>query len=234
MQIANMIINLILTATVLAYVCWKVHSRGKFPLHYDAGTPPKFFITGDKHQDFYSVRRFCRDMKTRRKDVLIILSDAGFNCENFWDDRLKNRMSKLNITLFCVQGKKEKRPRNVGAYRVRSFCGGKVYYEPKYPNIFFAIDGEVYTFEGKKYMAVGGAHSADKIRRLEEGQLFWKDAMPDDATKAKVEERLGKLEQLLDYELWYWGHYHTGKQIDKVSRMCDGIRPLHMRLFGEE
>ena len=262
--------------------------------YYDDGSPAKFFITGDKHRHFDRVKKFCREMNTRRKDVLIILGDAGFNYyDDKRDDDLKKEISALNITLFCLHGNKENRPQNVGTYGIRSFCGGKVYYEPKYPNIYFAIDGEIYTFEGKKYMVVGGAHSVDKMRCLEEGSPFWYDEMPDDAVKATVELNLqneakkiygmmthtcpidylptemfmstrqnasikrkprkakskklfkpdidrsteiwlGELEKKLDYEVWFCGHYHVDKQIDKVQMMWRDIRPLHMQLFGDE
>lgn len=66
----------------------------------------------------------------------------------------------------------------MGTYGIRSFCGGKVYYEPKYPNIYFAIDGEIYTFEGKRYMVVVGAHSDGKMQLLEENKPFFADEMP--------------------------------------------------------
>ena len=71
-------------------------------------------------------------------------------CGDRRDDELKAEVSRLPITLFCLHGNKGNRPQNVGTYGVRNFCGGKVYYEPKYPHIYFAIDGEIYTFEGKK------------------------------------------------------------------------------------
>ena len=262
--------------------------------YYDDGSPAKFFITGDKHRNFDKVKEFCREMNTRRKDVLIILGDAGFNFyDDKRDDALKKDISQLNITLFCLHGNKENRPWNVGTYGIRSFCGGKVYYEPKYPNIYFAIDGEIYTFEGKKYMVVGGAHSVDKMRCLEEGTPFWFDEMPDDTIKKKVEiglqnqennifgmmthtcpidylptemfmstrqnasikrkprkakskklfkpdiDRsteiwLSELEKKLDYEVWFCGHYHIDKQIDKIQMMYHDIRPLHMQLLGKE
>lgn len=256
---------------------------------YDDGSPPKFFITGDKHRRFDKVKKFCQEMNTRRKDVLIILGDAGFNYyDDKRDDELKKEISQLNITLFCLHGNKENRPRNIGTYGIRSFCGGKVYYEPKYPNIYFAIDGEIYTFEGKKYMVVGGAHSVDKMRCLEEGAPFWHDEMPDDTTKKTVESHLqregntiygmmthtcpvnylptemfvstrqnadikrksrkakikktfkpdidrsteiwlGELEKELDYKVWFCGHYHIDKEIDKIQMMYHNIRPLHIQ-----
>lgn len=257
-------------------------------LYYDDGTPGKYFITGDKHRDFRYVKKFCRHMNTRRKDVLIILGDTGFNYyEDARDDKLKKEISELNITLFCLHGNKEKRPQNISTYGIRDFCGGKVYYEPKYPNIYFAIDGEIYTFEGKKYMVVGGAHSVDKMRCLQEHKPFWEDEMPDDGIKSKVEDKLllennkiygimthtcpvdylpremfisthqntaikrkprkvkskkifkpdidrsteewlNKLEKQLDYKVWYCGHYHIDKQIDKIYMMFHEIKPLHM------
>ncbi len=292
------ITNIVLTAVlgclfveilVLFYVIIKnTFKKKEIVSYYDDGSPAKYFITGDKHGNFSRVKSFCRDVSTRRKDVLIILGDAGFNYyDDERDDKLKSEVSALNITLFCLHGNKENRPQNIATYGIRSFCGGKVYYEPKYPNILFAVDGEVYTFEGRKYMVVGGAHSVDKLRCLRENIPFWDDEMPDDEVKKRVEERLelenntiygmlthtcpidylptemfvstrqnatikrkprkakskkmfkpdidrsteiwlGKLEKKIDYKVWFCGHYHIDKQIDKIQMMCYEIRPLHM------
>lgn len=259
----------------------------KLAHYYDDGAAPKFYITGDKHRNYKIVKMFCHELKTKRNDVLIILGDAGFNYyEDKRDDKLKEEISKLNITLFCLHGNKENRPQNIGTYGIRSFCGGKVYYEPQYPNIYFAIDGEIYTFEGQNYMVVGGAHSVDRLRCLEKGYPFWEDEMPDDNIKLRVEEALNnenneifgvmthtcplkylptemfmstqrnaaikckpskkkskkfykldinrsteewldKLEEKLNYTVWYCGHYHVDKEIDKIIMMSNKIRPLH-------
>lgn len=166
----------------------------KQPVNYCYDNRPnRFFITGDKHRNFDSVKQFCSDMRTTRNDVLIVLGDAGFNYyDDKRDDALKDEISLLNLTLFCLQGNKECRPENVGTYGIKNFCGGKVYYEPKYPKILFAIDGEIYDFEGKKYMVVGGAHSVDKNKCLQKNLPYWFDEMPSEETKRKVEERLSE------------------------------------------
>ena len=154
--------------------------------------PARYFITGDKHRHFERLIHFCKDNHLRKKDVIIILGDAGFNYYGDQrDDKLKAQFSKVNVTLLCLHGNKEKRPENIPSYGVRMFCGGMVYYEPKYPNIFFAKDGEVYNFNGKEFMAIGGAHSVDKIRCLNEGLPYWDDEMPSDEVKAFVERQLG-------------------------------------------
>lgn len=281
-------ILIVSTLELFYLIIRQVYKKESVISYYDDGSPPKFFITGDKHRDFSRIKSFCNDTKTRRKDVLIILGDAGFNYYgDKKDDVLKAEISNLNITLFCLHGNKENRPKNVGTYGIRSFCGGKVYYEPKYPNIYFAIDGETYNFEGKKYMVVGGAHSVDKIRCIKEDLPYWDDEMPDEETKEKVEAGLGEekyqiygmlthtcpidylptemfmstrqnsiikrkphkakskklfkpdidrsteiwlgeLEKKLDYKIWFCGHYHIDKQIDKIQMMYKEIRPLHM------
>ena len=259
--------------------------------YYDDGSPARFFITGDKHRDFSRIKQFCVDMNTRKKDVLIILGDVGFN---YYGDRrdsdLKREISELNITLFCLHGNKENRPHNIKTYGVRNFCGGKVYCEAQYPNIYFAIDGEIYKFEGKKYITVGGAHSIDKLRCIEEGKPYWEDEMPDDKIKFIVEHRLqeeknqvygvlthtcpmdyipmemfmsnkiinktkfklpsikikkkeftpdidrsteiwlSEIEKTIKYKIWFCGHYHVDKQIDKINMLYNDIRPLHMPL----
>lgn len=152
---------------------------------------PKFFVTGDKHRNFDSLIKFCKKNKLRYNDTIVVLGDAGFNYYgDKRDDKLKAKISKIPVTLLCLHGNKENRPQNIATYGIRTFCGGTVYYEPKYPNIFFAIDGEIYDFNGKKFMTIGGAHSVDKIRCIEEGLPFWDDEMPSNEVKNEVENKL--------------------------------------------
>ena len=56
---------------------------------------------------------------------------------------------------------------------------------------------------------------------------------PDERAKA-LALAIGKIEKELNYEVWYCGHYHIDKQIDKINMMCHEIRPLHMQLVGDE
>lgn len=162
-------------------------------------SPPKFYITGDKHRCFDELIEFCKRNKLRRKDVIVILGDSGFNYYgDERDEQLKKQLSAIDVTLFCIHGNKENRPENIPTYGVQTFCGGIVYYEPKYPNIFFAKDGEIYSFNGKKFMAIGGAHSVDKIKCIEEKLPFWNDEMPNFETKQRVASQLELLGNKVD------------------------------------
>ena len=153
--------------------------------------PPKYYITGDKHRHFKKLIEFCKTNNLRRKDVIVILGDAGFNYYgDKRDEKLKKQLSEVNVTLFCIYGNKEKRPETIATYGIQTFCGGIAYYEPGYPNLLFAKDGEVYDFNGKQFMTIGGAHSVDKLRCLEEGLPFFEDEMPSAELRSEIERTL--------------------------------------------
>jgi 3-oxoacid CoA-transferase subunit A len=224
------------------------------------------YITGDTHRNFSRVEFFCRQFETTVKDVMIILGDAGINNYGEEKDRqLKQILSRLPLTLFCIHGNHEQRPQSIVEYTESIWRGGVVFMEPEYPNLLFAKDGEVFDFDGRKCIVIGGAYSVDKFFRLARGWNWWEDEQPSDEIKAQVEKRLekenwrvevvlshtcplkyeptevflsgidqstvdksteewlGSIEQHLQYEEWYCGHYHTSKKVDKLLFMYKDI-----------
>lgn len=161
---------------------------------------PRIFITGDKHRSFKELIRFCRKRNTTRDDTIIILGDACFNY--FGDDRddaLKQKLSRVQVTLFCIQGNKENRPQNIVTYRPREYRGGVVYYEEAYPNLLFAMDGEVYDFDGRQAIVIGGSHSVDKLHRLEHAMPYWFDEEPSEAVRRQFEKGMEQRNWEIDY-----------------------------------
>lgn len=224
------------------------------------------YITGDKHADFSEVFDFCYDKKTSLDDVLIVLGDAGINYyANYKDYYLKNSLLQYPITFFCIHGNHEERPENIKTYKTKKFHEGIVYYEKDYPNILFAKDGEIYNFNNKNVLVIGGAYSVDKYIRLARGYNWYESEQPSDEVKNKVKDVLSKrdnkidvilshtcpykylpremfldgidqskvdnsteyfldeIENNTDYKLWYCGHYHTDKEIDKIIFMFNKI-----------
>jgi 3-oxoacid CoA-transferase subunit A len=124
------------------------------------------FITGDTHRDFRLVDAFCNTVQTTKGDVLMILGDAGINYLGGEEDRrLKRLLAELPVTLFCIHGNHEQRPETLG-YTETARYGGTAYWEPDFPDLLFAKDGEIYGFDGKLCIAIGGAYSIDKSIRL--------------------------------------------------------------------
>jgi len=148
------------------------------------------YITGDTHRDFSRVEAFCNRFNTTKDDTLIILGDAGINYFGGQKDHnFKKLLDKLPITLFCIHGNHERRPETLG-YKETEWKGGTVYFEPDFPSLLFAKDGEVYEIDGKRCVAIGGAYSVDKAYRLARNWGWWPDEQPSATIKEHVEQRL--------------------------------------------
>ena len=162
------------------------------------------YLTGDCHRDFSKIELFCKNNKASlsREDVMIILGDAGINYAlDKWDIILKEKLAKLPITLLCVHGNHEERPYLIDSYEELEWHGGIVYYEKEYPDILFAKDGEIYDFDGKKVIAIGGAYSVDKEFRLLTGRPWFESEQPSNEIREYVEEQLAKNNWKVDYVL---------------------------------
>lgn len=157
-------------------------------------------LTGDTHGNFERIEEFCAEYDTALDDVMVILGDAGGNY--FLDERdveKRERLRRLPITLFCVHGNHEERPEELPGYKELIWHNGVVLYEPDYPNILFAQDGEVYDFGGKRALVIGGAYSVDKYYRLANHLPWFSSEQPDEATKTRVEEKLEMLGWRVNY-----------------------------------
>ena len=230
------------------------------------------YITGDCHGDFQKVEVFCRRMQTTIEDCMIILGDAGINyCMDHRDTERKKYLAGLPITVFCVYGNHEERPSNISSYRKKKWKNGTVYFEPEYPNLIFAKDGEIYEFSGKKVLVIGGAGSPDKAYRMMAGLPWFEDEQPNESIKNYTEQQIADsrwkvdyvlshtcplvyrpekslytlsdpksidlsterwLETLaanLQYERWYFGHYHDNRVYVDAEMLYDAIKLLGLK-----
>ena len=216
------------------------------------------YLTGDIHGDPERVVQFCLSMKPRRTDTIILLGDVAANYTGGQrDEWVKQTLEKLKINILCIHGNHEMRPSTIESYKLKEWRGGMVWYEEAYPHLLFAKDGEIYTIEGKSYLAIGGAYSVDKYYRLERNFGWWSDEQPSEEIKRYVESQIDKvkrvdcvlshtcpfkyepreaflnfidqstvddsterwldmIEEKLEYKLWFCGHWHIDKRIDKM------------------
>lgn len=156
------------------------------------------YATGDVHRDserLIDIKKICEENNTTEEDTLIILGDSGINYyANEQDDLLKEWIKdNLSITLLCIHGNHEARPYECKDYILKEWNNGLVYVNPKYPNQLFAKDGEIYDLDGKKAIAIGGAYSPDKERRLMNGMRWYPSEQPSPEIKKEV---MDKLEQV--------------------------------------
>lgn len=159
--------------------------------------------TGDTHGQTFRVVSTIRRFKLGSSDVIVILGDVGMNYygnnQGDWDR--KRKLNREGVQILCIHGNHERRPATIDTYKIKEWHGGKVYVEDAFPNLLFAIDGEVYDLDGCKAIAIGGAYSVDKYYRLSRGLHWFPDEQPDEATKARVEAKLEELGWKVDIVL---------------------------------
>ena len=160
------------------------------------------YLTGDTHGDIDRIEEFCQAYETTKEDVMVVLGDAGIN---YWlderDEARKLRLAELPITLFCIHGNHEQRPEEVPGYELTEWRGGRVWIQPEYPSLLFAEDGEIYDFDGRRAVAIGGAYSVDKYYRLAVGAPWFDTEQPDERIKNRVMSALERAGWRVDYVL---------------------------------
>jgi len=120
------------------------------------------YITGDCHADYrrFSTDNFQEQKEMTRDDIVIVCGDFGI-----WDDSNSERwwfkwLAGKSFTIAFVDGNHENFDRLYSdEFPVVDFHGGKAHQIRE--NIFHLMRGYVFTFEGKKFFAFGGAQSHD-------------------------------------------------------------------------
>lgn len=225
------------------------------------------YITGDIHGELEPIYTLFERFQPKPEDIIVILGDVALNYTGRLRDRMmKEDMSAMKSTFFCIHGNHENRPQNIASYQEKLWHGGRVMYEEDFPNILFPVDGEIFDIDSRQCLVIGGAYSVDKFYRLRRGYHWWPDEQPTPTIKAYVEEQienrkvdvvfshtcpfkyiptecflpgidqstvdnstehwLDTIEDALDYEAWYIGHWHIDKQIDKIHFLFHGVEVL--------
>lgn len=152
------------------------------------------FITGDVHGHFKRIEEFCRRFSTDKKDILIILGDAGINGRGWVRDHVKKEwLETLPLTFFCIHGNHEQRPQTIPSYGQKIWHGGTVFYEKEYPHILFARDGDLFDLNGNCTIVIGGAYSIDKMYRISHGYNWWPDEQPSEEIRSYTEQQLDRI-----------------------------------------
>ena len=116
------------------------------------------YITGDIHGDIAPIYALWEKFHPTKNDIIIILGDAGINYTGRLRDRiLKEDLSALKSTFFCIHGNHESRPQHIASYREKKWKGGRVLYEEDFPSILFPVDGDIFEIEEKQCLVIGFA-----------------------------------------------------------------------------
>ena len=80
------------------------------------------FITGDIHGETEPIYNLCESFQPESDDIVVILGDAGLNYTGRLRDRIiKEELSGLKPTFFCIHGNHENRPQNIASYKEKEY-----------------------------------------------------------------------------------------------------------------
>lgn len=133
------------------------------------------FVTGDCHGEFLKLSgsSFPEQNEMTKDDIVIICGDFGavWDCdgaspmEKYW----LNWLNEKPFTTVFVDGNHENFDRLNSEFEVVDFHGGKAHRIKE--SVYHLMRGEIFEFEGKKFLAFGGASSHD----IDYGILSWED-----------------------------------------------------------
>jgi len=231
------------------------------------------WYTGDIHGDVKRVRKGILRHDVQPGDTVVILGDLGLNYHrNGLDRRRKTELEAIaaaaDVQIFGIHGNHDMRPWHVPSMRETERFGGAGWYEPQYPHIFYAKDGEVFSLEGRQAVVCGGAYSVDKLWRVRMGWTWFEDEQPSEEIKRDVERTLERLhwrvdtmlthtcpikftpteamfpgldqkkidksterwldtiEDRLDYDHWFCGHWHINKDLGRFHFLMEDYETI--------
>ena len=154
------------------------------------------YITGDTHGDI-DIRKLSNDcFKAYKEDYLIIAGDFGLVWDNskrekYWLDWLNEKP----YTILFVDGNHENFDM-LNSFEIERWNGGCIHKIRS--NIYHLMRGHIFTIEGLKIFAMGGATSIDKDTRVE-GISWWNQEQPTTSEMMFASENLESHQNKVDY-----------------------------------
>jgi len=177
------------------------------------------FVTGDCHASFskFSTQNFPEQKQLCKEDVVIILGDFGgvweqqeTKEEKWWLDWLNE---KPYTTLF-IDGNHENFDR-LKKYPLKKRYGA--YVHEIRPSVLHLMRGNIYTIEGKTFLAFGGAPSHDiKDGILDPSKPYFKE-------QKRYLEKSGKWMYRILGESWWPEELPNKKEYDRCLKNLDKV-----------
>lgn len=152
----------------------------------------RIFVTGDVHGEMQDLVYRAKCAKVTENDLIIILGDCGFEISSYFEEggKISQRdvsrqiwtRDNIPAMIFCVQGNHETPFNEMHGNRI-SLLGGNAI---ESNGIYFALNGEEYIINDKKFLVLGGAYSVDKFYRLRNGYPWWEREQPTNKEREEV------------------------------------------------
>ena len=159
------------------------------------------YVTGDIHGEADRLGPEAlkqRGIDMQPDDYIIVCGDFGIPWvgEKDEDDhRQMEWLAQLPYTVLFVDGNHENFDQ-LSRYPVKEWAGGRVH--ELRPNLYHLLRGEIFTIEGKTFLAFGGAKSTDKSQRWP-GVSWWPQEQASEANFDNAAKNLTVHDFTVDY-----------------------------------
>lgn len=192
------------------------------------------YVTGDIHGGIDMHKLSNKELKKNgvsitENDFLVILGDFGLP---FFDSDLEEHskthkeyrywikwLAEKPYTVLWIDGNHD----NFNFWEQQEITerfGGKVQVHPDASNVIHLMRGEVYTIDGKKCLAFGGAASADKAYR-KPNISWWARENASETEKANARENLRRHGGRVDYVFTHTPPTYIRRLIPKMYELTD-------------
>ena len=189
------------------------------------------FVTGDCHSEFqkFSTPAFPEQREMTKDDIVIICGDFGAvwnadgisNSEAYW----LNWLGEKPFTTVFVDGNHENFDRLNSEFEVVDFHGGKAH--KLNDSVYHLMRGEIFDFEGKKFLAFGGARSHD----IDDGILSWEDFDTQEEFKETVRKwRKQRKVFRINHISWWAEELPSDEEIQNAENNLAKKQPCEGRL----
>lgn len=185
------------------------------------------YLTGDTHGDL-SCFKNPKLNKLGEKDYLIVCGDFGFLWDNESEEEKKKleQLKKKKYTICFVDGVHENFD-IINSYQPYRWKGGNAHKIAD--NIFHLMRGEIFTFEGKTFFAMGGGESDDADAR-ENGDGWWEAEQPTAEELKNGVDNLLNSERSINYILTYEAPTVAKEILSQRTSRNISISPLNTYL----
>lgn len=135
--------------------------------------PSTVAFAGDWHGNGRWAQEAIRHAAKLGADAIVHLGDFGWWVEGAQTHQylecVARTLAEFGLPLYWVDGNHEDHGRIAGALEV---SGGQPWSDERYPNIVHLPRGFRWDWHGKTWLAMGGAHSVDRVARIP-GKSWW-------------------------------------------------------------
>ena len=194
----------------------------------------RIFLAGDTHgiNDIGKLHYFNNHGDGRflnKNDYVIILGDTAIAWSNEeYENKIRAEYDKFNWTTLFLDGNHVNHSKLINLPTF-NFHNGKA--SRVTDNIIYLRRGEIYTFNNKKFLIIGGALSIDKANRTE-GIDYWSTELLSYEEECHVIDNLKKHNYKVDYILTHTIPIDFVKILNDIFKIHDPVARFLQHIYN--